>query len=194
MTLHYDPAELVTLVPELNPRLDENLVSEWNRGRMRRRSGEELERYLAKRVGPWLPTEWTRKGGHVVPIQAMDNDHLRNTIRFLVRAAAITRAQTNGHLSGLMSSETWGPRGDGAQMACESVMSDMDIESWADHAKPVLWAMLAEARRRGTVADVAPKDLAAYGQDADLRATKIELAEFAKVLDADKLSQIRRIV
>lgn len=178
MSLNYDVDELIRLVPEVN------------RGGLK---GSDLEHHLEQEIGPWLPSEWQGKGGKVKPISAMDDSHLCNTIRFLVRVASRARATYVGKWIGTATSEVWGPRGDGAQMAVEAESRTVMDQAWIDHVSAVWYALLAEGRRRG-LEKLTWEELDKYGREEDSRNMSLEISTVQTVLDRDKLIQLKRII
>lgn len=157
---------------------------------------EDANRHLADFVtleAGGVPAEWVTGTGRVSAIAELADSHLFNAVRFLIRKAAIRRARQVGESIGWMGSETWGPRGEGATMACEAEADAMANLTWVDYACPKLWALLAEARAR-ELPEMDVRSIERYGLAADQEVLPLELAAMKRVSDADKLIQVRKAI
>ena len=86
---------------------------------------------------------WTTKDGTQIKVCDMTDQHLFNTIRMLKRNA---RYKVTSTLEFYCC--TSGPRGDMAQLAFESELSQWMEADWSDVVPEIFWLMVEELRGR----------------------------------------------
>jgi len=86
--------------------------------------------------------KWTTRDGETVAIKDMKDNHLLNTCRFMENKTVAL-----GNMYRYADHPIWGPRGDGAQMAFQNELSDMEEQSWAVYHW--IHALSDEIQKRG---------------------------------------------
>lgn len=87
--------------------------------------------------------KWKTKDGRKLRICDMENDHLLNAMKFLVRAAELTRKKL---VVSFLTAPY--PTSDGAEMAYDREMDALADATWEDFTDPIFETMILEGLRR----------------------------------------------
>ena len=117
--------------------------------------------------------KWKTKDGRILDIKDMDDDHLMNAARLLLRKAASSYRET------LLPYFSGQPNGDGAQMAYEAELDTLTEESLDLFLPEAYYAMYDEAMARNVD----------FAHELDSYCRRCELVAIAKTLAEENHSK-----